>query len=108
MFHGDGTATYDKVANYFYHPMSNGGASATYKKGGEVEFQLQLGSAVCPQFHILSLAEAFYSLRKTLGITNSGSVNISKRFFMRDKFSQLIWEKMLGTSFATTANLGIY
>ena len=86
MFHGDGTATNDKVANYFYHPMSNGGASATYKKEGEVEFQLQLGSAVYPQYPIRSLAEAFYSLRKTLGITNSGSVNISKRWFMRDKF----------------------
>ena len=69
----------------------------------DVEFQLQLGSAVYPQYPIRSLVEAFYSLRKTLGITNSGSVNISKRFFMRDKFVLATdLEKCLGQ-----ASLGI-
>ena len=81
MFHGDGTDNNDKVANYFYHPLN-----ATYTKDSDVAFQLQLGSAVYPQYPIHSLAEALHSLRKTLGITNSGSANISKRWFMRDKF----------------------
>ena len=96
MFHGDGTDANDKVANYLYHPMN-----ATYNKDAEVEFQLQLGSAVYPQYPIRSLAEAFYSLRKTLGITNSGSVNISKRFFMHNKFVLATdLENLLGASFA--------
>ena len=92
MFHGDGTDVNDKVANYFYHPMN-----ATYNKDAEVEFQLQLGSAVYPQYPIRSLAEAFYSLRTTLGITSSGSVNTNKRFScITSLFSQLIWKNCLG------------
>ena len=95
MLHADGTDVNDKVANYFYHPMN-----ATYDKDAEVEFQLQLGSAVYPQYPIRSLAEAFYSLRTTLGITSSGSVNISKRFFMHNKFVLATdLEKLLGASF---------
>ena len=82
MFHGDGTDSSNKVANYFYHPMIGG-----YDKDAEVEFQLQLGSAVFPQYPIRSLAEAFYSLRKTLGIANSGSLNVSKKSFMQNIFS---------------------
>ena len=74
MFHGDGSDSSNKVANYFYHPMIGG-----YDKDAEVEFQLQLGSAVFPQYPIRSLAEAFYSLRKTLGIANSGNLNVSKQ-----------------------------
>ena len=74
--------------------------NATYDNNAEIEFQLQLGSAVYPQYPIRSLAEAFYSLRKTLGITNSGSVNISKRFFMHNKFVLATdLEKLFGASF---------
>ena len=50
MFHGGGTDTQTKVANFFYHPMNE-----TYNKNAEVEFQLQLGSAVYPQYPIRSL-----------------------------------------------------
>ena len=70
------------------------------KQEGEVEFQLQLGSAVYPQYPIRSLAEAFYSLRNTLNTTDSGSANISKRWFMRDKFVLATdLDKLLGASF---------
>ena len=95
MFHGDGSDSSNKVANYFYHPMG-----ATYDKTAEVEFQLQLGSAVYPQYPIRSLAEAFYSLRKTLGIANSGSLNVSKKSFMQNKFFLATdLEKLLDASF---------
>ena len=95
MFHGDGSDSSNKVANYFYHPMIGG-----YDKDAEVEFQLQLGSAVFPQYPIRSLAEAFYSLRKTLGIANSGSLNASKKSFMQNKFFLATdLEKLLGASF---------
>ena len=95
MFHGDGSDINDKVANYCYHPLN-----ATYNKDAEVEHQLQLGSAVYPQYPIRSLAEAFYSLRKTLGITNSGSITISKRLFMHNKFVLATdFEQLLGASF---------
>ena len=76
--------------------------NTTYNKSAEVEFQLQIGSKLFPEYPVQSLAEAFYSLRKTLGITNigAGSVNISKRFFMKDKFVLATdCEKMLGASF---------
>ena len=82
MFHGDGSGSSNMVVNYFYNPMIGG-----YDKDAEVEFQLQRGSAVFPQYPIRSLAEAFYSLRKTLGIAHSGSLNVSKKSFMQNIFS---------------------
>ena len=71
-----------------------------YNKNAEVEFQLQLGSAVYPQYPIRSLAEACCSLRKALGIPNAGSINISKRVFTYTKFViATALETLLGASF---------
>ena len=76
MFHGDGIDPGDKVANYFYHPMNT-----TYNKQAEVEFQLQIGSSVYPQYHIRSLAEAFYSLRTQLLVLQGRVAPISATGF---------------------------
>eukprot|EP00969_Alexandrium_andersonii_P372643 15482176-Alexandrium_andersonii.AAC.1 len=55
------TADTDKVATYFYHPTQG-----TYSKCAELEFQLQTGSKLFPEGLMVSLAEAFYSLKETL------------------------------------------
>ena len=105
MFHGDGTDAQQKVANFLYHPMHK-----VYNKKAEVDFQLQLGRAVYPQYPIRSLAEAFYSLRKALGITNTGSINISKRFScIVSLFFQQLWKSYLGqASLVTTHGRDIF
>eukprot|EP00969_Alexandrium_andersonii_P038998 1709822-Alexandrium_andersonii.AAC.1 len=56
------TADTRKVATYFAHP-----APGTYSKGAELGFQLQIGSTPFPGYPMMTLAEQFYSLKKTLG-----------------------------------------
>jgi hypothetical protein len=59
--------------NNFYSPMHdlNAGISNQYNSDGEFEAQLQLGSTLYPEYPIRSHAEAYYQLRKTLGIQAS-------------------------------------
>ena len=42
-----------------------------FNSDGEFEFQLQLGSKLFPEYPIRSRAEAYYQLRKTLGVQSS-------------------------------------
>ena len=42
--------------------------SATYNKAKELSFEMQIGSKKYPEYPIRSLAEAFYQLRKSLGL----------------------------------------
>jgi hypothetical protein len=66
-----------KSWNDFYSPMHRyaGAGYNTYNEEGEFEFQLQLGSKLYPEYPIRSHAEAFYQLRKTLGVQSSSIHN---------------------------------
>lgn len=98
MFREDAnTRTSNSIAPSFYHPLD-----ATYNKSTDYECQLQRGSKLFPEYPMQSLAETFYSLRKTLGITNigAGSVKVSNRFSMNNKFVLATdCENMFGASF---------
>ena len=47
------------------------GTNNKFDKRGEFEYQLQVGSKLFPEFPIRSHSEAYYQLRKTLGVQSS-------------------------------------
>ena len=57
-------------------------------KEGEMEFQLQIGGKQLPEQPIRSHAEAFYQLRKCLGVQSSAlhSFNVTGQEYRRRKF----------------------
>ena len=65
----DGTRTgnsaawkyFTKTTNNFIHPMNS---SATCDPAKEMEFQIQIGSKLFPEYPVKSLGEAYYQLRK--------------------------------------------
>jgi len=64
-----------KAWNDFYSPMhslsTEGETWDNYHEDGEFEFQLSAGSKLFPEYPIRSHAEAFYQLKKTLGVQSS-------------------------------------
>ena len=83
--------------NLFWHRMAG-----TYNKSHELQFELQLGSKKWPEYPMLSQAESFYQLRKTMGILGSAyhSLDFTGREYIDDKFIiGFDLEKMLGASF---------
>ena len=87
---------YNEV-NLFHHPMLG-----NYNASNEIQFELQLGSKKWPEYPMLSQAEGFYQLRKTMGILGSAyhSLDITTREYVDDKFViGMDLEKMLGASF---------
>ena len=83
--------------NRFWHPMEG-----TYDFAKELQFELQLGSKKWPEYPMKSQAEAFYQLRKTMGILGSAyhSLDITGPDFKNNKFIiGFDLEKMLGASF---------
>lgn len=96
-----------KTFNDFFHSMSGtlAAAAATpgvYDPGREMEFQFQIGSKLYPEYPIRSTAEAFYQLRKTLGIHTSSfhNVDISPQQWCNNKFIVAIdTEKVLAAGF---------
>ena len=86
-----------KEVNYFFHPMG----SSSYNHSEELQFQMQIGSKLIPEYPIRSLAEAFYHLRKTLGINSTNAqMNMVQRYYRDRKFVlALQCEKMSGASF---------
>ena len=76
-------------------------ASAGYDHSKEVEFQMQIGSKLMPEYPIRSLAEAFYQLRKSLGINSTNAqMNMVQRYYRDHKFViSLDCEKLNGASF---------
>ena len=62
-----------KSWNNFYSPMRDYGAGSQlqYDENGEFECSLQLGAKRYPEYGIRSHAEAYYQLRKTLGLQSS-------------------------------------
>jgi hypothetical protein len=82
-----------KEWNNFYSPMqpySKGGFNK-FDSEGEFEFQLQLGSKLFSEYPIRSHAEAFYQLRKTLGVQSSTLHN-----FDIDSHEYRNWKFVLG------------
>ena len=61
---------------------------ATLGQQGEMEFSLQIGGKQLPEQPIRSHAEAFYQLRKCLGVQSSSlhSFNITGQEYRRHKF----------------------
>ena len=62
---------------------------------------MQIGSKLIPEYPIRSLAEAFYHLRKTLGINSTNAqMNMVQRYYLDHKFVlALQCEKMSGANF---------
>jgi len=78
-----------KTFNSFLHPMSG----ATYTAGAynydkEVQWQLQIGSKLFPEYPARSMAETFYQLKKALGIHGSAfhSLSITPKQYRTDHF----------------------
>ena len=66
-----------KPWNDFFSPMSpdNSDGSLTHDSRGEFEYQLQIGSKLFPEYPIRSHNEAYYQLKKTLGVQASALHN---------------------------------
>ena len=81
----------------FYHPMGGG-----YDHDKELEFEMQIGSKKFPEYPIRSAAEAFYQLRKALGVHDvNAQMDISATAFRSTKYVVAIdTEKVLGSSFS--------
>ena len=62
-----------KSWNDFFSPMSSANSDGVFQHApnGEIEFQLQIGSKLFPEYPIRSHAEAYYQLQKTLGVQAS-------------------------------------
>jgi hypothetical protein len=92
-----------KEWNDFYSPMHAyaGGANNQFNSKGEFEFQLQLGSKLYPEYPIRSHAEAYYQLRKTLGVQSSSLHN-----FDIDSHEYRNWKFVLGTDMEKVLEAG--
>ena len=86
-----------KEVNYFWHPMGQ----TNYDYNKEIEFQMQIGSNLFPEYPIRSLAEAFYQLRKSLGINSTNAqMSMIQRHYSAFKYVIGIdTERMTGASF---------
>jgi len=75
----------DKEWLNFYHPMS---AVTSYSKAHELEFQIQIGSKLYPEYPIRSLSESFAQLKKSVGILGSNfhSLSISPKQYRNQHF----------------------
>ena len=80
-----------KEYNNFYHPMYN----LNYQDSGyyynpdlDLEFQLQLGSKLYPEYPCRSLSQAFYYLRKALNLPlfHQHHLSIEYSAYRVDKF----------------------
>ena len=92
---------YKKWWNDFFHPMSY--SNGTYSSVFELEAQLQVGSKLFPTYPIRSCQEAFYQLRKCMGVeaSNFHSMDITPLEYRNHKFVLAFYtEKMLGTAFS--------
>ena len=61
-------AEFRKSFNDFYHPS---GDNIIQRQDKEIEFQIQIGSKMYPEYPIRSVQEAFSQLVKCLGVNNS-------------------------------------
>jgi len=68
-----------KPWNDFFSPMSpdNVDGLLTHEAEGEFEFQLQIGSKLFPEYPVRSHTEAYYNLKKCLGVQSSSIHNFN-------------------------------
>ena len=73
------TRFHRKVWNDFFSPMydDNDGEFFVHDSNGEFEFQIQIGSKLFPEYPIRSHAEAYYQLKKCLGVQSSAVHNFA-------------------------------
>ena len=71
----------------FNHPMDNA-TGLLYDKGYELEYQIQVGSKLFPEYPVRSLSESFAQLKKCLGILGSNfhSVSITPKQYRNNRF----------------------
>ena len=73
---GDTAAiTVEKDFNSFVHPMQG-----AYNPAREIEWQIQIGSKLFPEYPCRSVSQTFYELKKCLGIASTSFHNISPTF----------------------------
>jgi len=94
-----------KEFNTFYHPMAlsqrNTGKDL-YDANRELEWQVQIGSRLYPEYSVRSTSESYYQLLKCLGILNSSfhSIDINSKDYRHFKFIiGLDLEKVLQAGF---------
>jgi hypothetical protein len=77
----------NKQALEFSHPMA-WLPSGYYDKNYELQWQIQLGSKLFPEYPVQSLSETFYQLRKTLSLPeyHQHSVSVDFNQYKKDKF----------------------
>lgn len=75
--------------NTFWSPLNpdNRDGKLTHKEEGEFKFYVQIGSKMFPEYPIQSHSEAYYQLKKTLGIQSSNvhSFDITSREYRENK-----------------------
>ena len=104
-FAGTRDTFYNKRFNNFWSPLVGNGATGvlTHNSANEIKhLQVQIGSKLFPEYPIKSHSEAFYSLRKALGIhaNNLHSIDIDGNSYRNNKFIVgFDTEKLLGLSF---------
>ena len=89
-----------KSWNDLFHPMSY--SPYIYDQNYEMEFQLQVGSKLFPEYPMRTLQECFYQLKKCMGTecSNFHSLDITPYEFRNHKFiAAFDTEKALGASF---------
>jgi hypothetical protein len=102
---GTYSSDFRKEWNMFYHPMIQNTVSngfVRYTPENELELQIQVGSKLFPEYPCKTVKEAFYQLRKCLGIHNSTwhSIDISDSDYRSNRFIFGIdCEKMLAAGF---------
>ena len=76
-----------KEWNDFNHPMDND-VDLHYNKGYELEYQIQIGSKLFPEYPVRSLSESYAQLKKCLGILGSNfhSVSVTPLQYRNDHF----------------------
>jgi hypothetical protein len=96
---------YNKQFNNFWSPLAGTSVTDTTTHNADLEIkhlQLQIGSKLFPEYPIKSHAEAFYSLRKALGVQSNAlhSIDIDGTSYRNNKFIVgFDTEKLLGLSF---------
>ena len=94
-----------KEFNTFYHPMAmstNTTGRYLYDASRELEWQVQIGSRLYPEYSVRSTSESYYQLLKCLGILNSSfhSIDINSKDYRHFKFIiGLDLEKVLQAGF---------
>ena len=77
-YNSNSSGPYAKPSITFYHPNSE--EAGTYNPDKEVQFQLQLGSSLFPQYPCTNLSECFYHLKKSLNLPDFHQHSIGIKF----------------------------